>query len=55
MTKTVEYENCDRTIREILKTPHGEIKEKLDQEKARKKRKTPKKSCISGHAPSDRA
>ncbi|HET6144217.1 MAG TPA: hypothetical protein VFE02_11970 [Candidatus Acidoferrales bacterium] len=48
MTKS-EYENFDRTMRDIMKVPHTEIKAKLDAEKKTKKRKL-KKTSASGHA-----
>lgn len=32
-----EYENFERTVRELLKVPHGEIKAKLDAEKEAKR------------------
>ena len=34
-----EFTNFDRTMRELLKVPHSEIKAKLDAEKKAKKRK----------------
>lgn len=43
--KNKEYENFDRTMREIIKVPHSEIKAKLDAEKAAKKRKKSKSSA----------
>jgi hypothetical protein len=33
-----EFDNFDRAIRELLKVPHSVIKEKLDEEKAAKKK-----------------
>lgn len=39
MKKTDEYENFDRTVRDLLKVPHAEIKAKLEAEKVGKKRK----------------
>jgi hypothetical protein len=42
MIKDIEYKNFDRTMRELMKVPHSEIKAKLDAEKKAKKRK-PKK------------
>jgi hypothetical protein len=42
--KSKEYENFERTMTELLKVPHSEIKAKLDAEKAAKKRKKFKKS-----------
>ncbi len=35
-TKTSEFENFDRTMRQLVKIPHSEIKAKLDAEKAAK-------------------
>jgi len=32
-----EYENFERTVRELLKVPHSEIKAKLDAEKEAKR------------------
>ena len=43
-----EFDNFDRTMRELLKVPHSEIKKKLEEEKARKKRKKAKQSSASG-------
>jgi hypothetical protein len=37
-----EYKNFDDAMRQILKVPHAEIKKKLDEEKAAKKRKKDK-------------
>lgn len=39
MKKSKEYENFERTMLELLKVPHSEIKAKLDAEKSAKKRK----------------
>jgi len=35
-SKNQEFENFDRTMRELIKVPHSEIKAKLDAEKAAK-------------------
>jgi hypothetical protein len=35
--KNKEYENFDRTMRELMKVSHSEIKAKLDAEKEAKK------------------
>jgi hypothetical protein len=43
MTKN-EYENFDRTMRELIKVPHSEIKAKLDAEKKLRSRKRRKKA-----------
>jgi len=48
--KNKEYENFDRTMREIIKVPHSEIKAKLDAEKAARKRKKSRKSSASREA-----
>lgn len=45
--KNREFENFEKTMTEILKVPHSEIKAKLDAEKAAKKRKKAKKSSAS--------
>jgi hypothetical protein len=34
-----EFQNFDRTMRELIKVPHSEIKAKLDAEKAAKDKK----------------
>jgi len=49
-----EYNNFDRTMRELLKVSHSEIKTKLEKEKEAKKRKKSKKSSAS-HGQGDRA
>jgi hypothetical protein len=41
------FENFDRTMRELLKVPHSEIKAKLEAEKKAKKRKKAKQSSAS--------
>jgi hypothetical protein len=48
MKKASQYDNFDRTVRDLLKVPHAEIKAKLEEEKAAKKRKKSKKSSASG-------
>ena len=50
-----EFDNFDRTMRDVLKVPHAEIKAKLDEEKAAKKRKKAKKSSALGRDSGDRA
>ncbi len=50
MKRTSGYENFDRTMRELIKVPHSEIKAKLDEEKAAKKRKKSRKSPASREA-----
>jgi len=37
-TKSREFENFDRTMHELIKVPHSEIKAALDAEKAAKKK-----------------
>jgi hypothetical protein len=50
-TKTNDYENFDRTMRELMKVPHSEIKAKLKAEKrAKTKKRKPKKVSASGRA-----
>ncbi len=54
--QTNEFENFDRTMRDLMSVPHDQIKAALDAEKAekakRKKRKA-KKSSASGRAVND--
>jgi hypothetical protein len=45
--KRNEFENFDETMRALLRVPHAEIKNRLDEEKKRKK---PKKSSASREA-----
>jgi hypothetical protein len=41
--KKSEFENFDRTMRELIKVPHDEIKAKLEAERSSKRKsKTPK-------------
>lgn len=42
MRKTKEYANFDRTMRQLMKVSHAELKAALDAEKAAKKRKSKK-------------
>jgi hypothetical protein len=42
-----EFENFNRTMRELIKVPHNKIKTKLDAEKAAKRQK-PKRTSASG-------
>jgi hypothetical protein len=45
MTKpTREFDNFDRTMRDLMSVPHSEIKAALDAEKATKKRKKKRKT-----------
>lgn len=46
---TKEFETFNRTMRELMKVPHSEIKAKLDAEKKAKKRKA-KKPSAAGRA-----
>jgi hypothetical protein len=47
MKKQNEYSAFERMTDALLKVPHAEIKTKLDEEKASKKRKKSKKSSAS--------
>ena len=54
--KNEEYENFDRTMHELMKVPHSEIKAALDEEKEgkqKKKRKAKKQPSALGHADRD--
>jgi hypothetical protein len=53
--KNAEFENFDRTMRDLMKVPHSEIKAALDAEKAakQKKKRKAKKPSASGRAVSD--
>jgi hypothetical protein len=50
-----EFDNFDRTMRDLMSVPHDEIKVALDAEKAekKKKRKAKKKPSASDRASSD--
>ena len=48
-----EFENFDRTMRELISVPHSEIKAKLEAEKRAKKKRKAKKPSASGRAASD--
>jgi hypothetical protein len=54
-TRRSEFENFDRTMRDLMSVPHSEIKAALDAEKAvkKKKRKANKKPSASGRADRD--
>jgi len=39
-----QYENFDRTMQQLLRVPHSEIKKKLDEEKEAKKRSLKRKN-----------
>ncbi len=43
--KNTEFDNFDRTMRDLMSVPHDEIKAALDAEKATKKRKAKKPSA----------
>jgi hypothetical protein len=47
---TKEFDNFDRTMRNLLKVPHAEIKAKLEAEKKAKKRKKSKASSALARA-----
>jgi hypothetical protein len=51
-----EFNNFDRTMRDLMSVPHSEIKAALDAEKAekaaRKKKRKAKKPSASAHASS---
>jgi hypothetical protein len=49
-----EYENFDRTMRELIKVPHSEIKAALDAEKHEKQKRKAKKPSASGRASRDK-
>ena len=40
-----QFKKFDRTMRDLMKVPHSEIKAKLDAEKKAKKRKSKKPSA----------
>ena len=44
MTKSYEFDNFNRTMRNLMSVPHSEIKAALDAEKAEKKRKKKRKA-----------
>ncbi len=50
MKKPTEFDNFNRTMRELMKVPHSEIKARLDAEKAVKTKKRKAKSSASGRA-----
>jgi hypothetical protein len=53
--KNTEFENFDRTMRDLMSVPHSEIKAALDAEKvakAKKKKRKAKKPSASGRAES---
>jgi hypothetical protein len=51
MKTSAEFDNFDRTMRELMSVPHSEIKAELDAEKASKKKKRKaKKPSASDHA-----
>lgn len=43
-TKTSEFENFDRTMRDLMKVPHEDIKAALDAEKAGRSAKKSRKA-----------
>ena len=52
MSSKEEFQNFDRTMRDLMSVPHDEIKAALDAEKAakKKKREAKKKPSASGRA-----
>ena len=44
-----EFDNFDKTMRQLLKVPHSEIKAKLDAEKLAKQKKRKPKASASDH------
>jgi hypothetical protein len=48
MSTKNEFKKFDGVLRSLLNVTHDEIKTKLDEEKAAKKRKKPKKTSASG-------
>ena len=50
-----QFDNFDRTMRELISVPHSEIKAALDAEKAakQKKKRKAKKPSASGRASGD--
>ncbi len=54
MKPTTEFQNFDRTMRELIKVPHSEIKAKLDAEKREKQKRKAKKTSASGRASGDK-
>jgi len=53
--KESEYQRFDRTMRELIRVPHSEIKAALDAEKAEKqgRKRKPKKPYASDRAGRD--
>lgn len=54
MRKSSEFEKFDRTMEQLLRVPHGEIKAKLDAEKTAKAKKHKPKRTSASRASSDR-
>ena len=50
---SAEFERFDRTMTELLKVPHSEIKAKLDAEKEEKRRRKAAKKTTSRAASHD--
>lgn len=42
----LEFDNFDATMKQLVRVPHGEIKAKLDAEKAAKKRRRISRSKV---------
>jgi len=53
---STEFDNFDRTMRDLMRVPHNDIKAALDAEKAAKKSKKKRKAktpSASGHVSND--
>jgi CO dehydrogenase/acetyl-CoA synthase alpha subunit len=48
--KTSEFDNFDRTMRDLMSVPHDEIKAALESEKAEKNKRKKKKASASTEA-----
>ena len=49
MKEKNEFENFDRTMRELMKVPHSEIQAELEAEKAAKKNRPKQKRKTNDH------
>jgi hypothetical protein len=50
MTKSSEYENFDRTMRQLVRFPHSDVKARLDVENAEKAKKRKAKRTSASRA-----
>jgi hypothetical protein len=50
MNKRNEFDNFDRTMRQLIAVPHSEIKAKLEAEKRAKQKRKAKKPSALGRA-----